>query len=200
MTDRRITQLPPLGVRWPRHQSARAQRFGSWLFRKLGWQLQGQLPDLPKLVVAVAPHTSNWDFVVAMAASLALGVKISFLGKHSIFVWPLQNFLLRFGGIPVERSHTHGIVGQLVQQFACQDQLVLGIAPEGTRKKVGQWKSGFWQIAKQANVPIQLIGLDFASKQLVFGPLLQPGDSFADDYPQMRAFFQQMHPKYPQNF
>ncbi len=192
-----IPELPPA---LPRHHSARAQRLGCWVLQRLGWQVRGALPDVPKLVAAVAPHTSNWDFIVAFAASLALGLKISFLGKHSIFVWPIRNFLLRFGGIPVERSQRHGIVPQLVATFAREPKLLLGIAPEGTRKKVTQWKSGFWQIAKQSGVPIQLIGLDFASKSIVFGPLLQPGDSFDEDYPLMRAFFEQMQPRIPENF
>ncbi len=192
--------MPELPPALPRHHSARAQRLGCWVLQRLGWQVRGALPDVPKLVAAVAPHTSNWDFIVAFAASLALGLKISFLGKHSIFVWPIRNFLLRFGGIPVERSQRHGIVPQLVATFAREPKLLLGIAPEGTRKKVTQWKSGFWQIAKQSGVPIQLIGLDFASKSIVFGPLLQPGDSFDEDYPLMRAFFEQMQPRIPENF
>ena len=192
--------MPELPPALPRHHSARAQRLGCWVLQRLGWQVRGALPDEPKLVAAVAPHTSNWDFIVAFAASLALGLKISFLGKHSIFVWPIRNFLLRFGGIPVERSQRHGIVPQLVATFAREPKLLLGIAPEGTRKKVTQWKSGFWQIAKQSGVPIQLIGLDFASKSIVFGPLLQPGDSFDEDYPLMRAFFEQMQPRIPENF
>lgn len=192
--------MPELPPALPRHHSARAQRLSCWVLQRLGWQVRGALPDVPKLVAAVAPHTSNWDFIVAFAASLALGLKISFLGKHSIFVWPIRNFLLRFGGIPVERSQRHGIVPQLVATFAREPKLLLGIAPEGTRKKVTQWKSGFWQIAKQSGVPIQLIGLDFASKSIVFGPLLQPGDSFDEDYPLMRAFFEQMQPRIPENF
>ena len=192
--------LPDLPPSLPRHGSARAQTLGCWVLQRLGWQLKGQLPNVPKLVAAVAPHTSNWDFIVAFAASLALGLKISFLGKHSIFVWPVRNFLLRFGGIPVERSQRHGVVPQLVATFARESTLLLGIAPEGTRKKVTQWKSGFWQIAKQSGVPIQLIGLDFASKSIVFGPLLQPGDSFEADYPAMHAFFAQMQPRIPENF
>lgn len=192
--------LPALGPSVPRLHSARAQRFGLWLLRRLGWQVSGQLPDLPKMVVAVAPHTSNWDFIVALAASFALGIKISFLGKHSIFVWPLRSFLLRFGGIPVQRSHAHGVVGQLVESFSREPQLILGIAPEGTRKKVTLWKSGFWQIARQAGVPILLVGLDFASKTVVFGPVLQPGDDFAADLAQMKAFFGTMQARYPANF
>lgn len=192
--------IPELPAALPRHGSNRAQRLGCWVLLRLGWQIRGELPAVPKLVAAVAPHTSNWDFIVAFAASLALGLKISFLGKHSIFVWPIRNFLLRFGGIPVERSQRHGIVPQLVATFAREPKLLLGIAPEGTRKKVTQWKSGFWQIAKQAGVPIQLIGLDFASKAIVFGPFMQPAESFEADYPVMRDFFAQMQPRNPENF
>jgi len=189
---------PELPVAAPRHRSVGAQKFGRWLLEKLGWQIEGNLPALPKLVVAVAPHTSNWDFVIAMAASLALGVKISFLGKHSIFIWPWRNWLLRWGGIPVRRSERHGVVDQIAKQFAAQQQLILGVSPEGTRKKVSQWRSGFWNIARTAGVPIQLLGLDYAQKKLVFGPLLQPGDSFDQDCQQMRLFFQQMTAKKPE--
>ncbi len=189
---------PQLPATAPRHQSDRAQRFGRWLLTKLGWSIKGELPAVPKFVVAVAPHTSNWDFVVAMAASLALGVKISFLGKHSIFVWPLRSWLLRWGGIPVRRDSAHGVVTQIVAEFQQQPQLILGVAPEGTRRKVSQYRSGFWQIAKQAQVPIQLLGLDFASKQLVFGPVMLPGESFEQDCAQMRLFFQQMQAKNPE--
>ena len=192
--------LPDLPPSIPRHGSAMAQRAGLLLLRCVGWRVSGTLPDCPKLVAAVAPHTSNWDFVIAFSASLALGVKISFLGKHSIFVWPFANLLRRFGGIPVQRQQRHGVVTQLVSVFSEQQQLLLGIAPEGTRQKVSQWRTGFWQIAKQAEVPIQLIGLDYASKTIVFGPLLQPGASFDADYPLMRTFFQQMQAKHRHNF
>ncbi len=189
---------PELPVTAPRHHSVKAQRFGRWLLTKLGWSIQGELPAEPKFVVAVAPHTSNWDFVVAMAASLALGVKISFLGKHSIFVWPLRNWLLRWGGIPVRRDSAHGVVGLIVAEFQKRPQLILGVAPEGTRRRVSQYRSGFWQIAKQAGVPIQLLGLNFATQQLVFGPVLIPGESFEQDCARMRLFFQQMQAKNPE--
>ena len=137
--------------------------------------------------------------VVAMAASLALGVKISFLGKHSIFVWPVKRLLISLGGIAVDRSHRHGVVGQVVAEFEQSDSLLLGLSPEGSRKKVQQWRSGFWFIAKQANVPVCLVGLDYKNKQLVFGPCFITGENFADDLQQMRAFFQQMTAKYPEN-
>lgn len=190
---------PELPEQIPRHQLPRWQKVARWLLKTLGWQVRGQLPNVKKLVVAVAPHTSNWDFVLTMAASLAMGVQISFLGKHSIFVWPLKKWLLAFGGIPVERSQHHGLVGQMVAEFAKRDQLIFGVSPEGTRKKVERWKSGFWHIARDAQVPIQLVGIDFASKHIVFGPTLTAGVDFDSDLALMRVFFQQMTAKYPEN-
>jgi len=200
MGKQALPQLPTPGPAIARLGSPTAQRLGRFVLKQLGWQVQGELPDLPKMVAAVAPHTSNWDFVIALAASFALDIKISFLGKHSIFIWPLRRFLLRFGGIPVERSSRHGVVTQLVTAFSQQPQLILGLAPEGTRKKVMEWKSGFWQIARQAQVPIVLVGLDYANKTLVFGPALAPSEDFAADLAQMKAFFLQMQPRHPADF
>jgi len=191
---------PELAPLLPRHDLPFWQRQARRLLATLGWQLHGQLPNQARMVIAVAPHTSNWDFVITMAMALALGVKISFLGKHSIFIGPFGALLRRFGGIAVQRHSAHGVVGQLVERFQQQQPLVLGIAPEGTRQKVSQFKSGFWQIAKGAGVPILLLGIDFKTKQVVVGDLLMPSDDFQADCAQMRLFFQQMTPRFPENF
>lgn len=192
--------LPAIPASLPRRHSNLGQKLGLWLLRLLGgWSIQGEVPAHKKMVIAVAPHTSNQDFFVGIAAALALDLNIRFLGKHSIFVWPVKGLLTALGGIPVDRSHAYGVVGQVVAEFGQSDALLLGLSPEGSRKKVAQWRSGFWHIAKQADVPICLVGLDYQSKQFVFGPCLTPGENFADDLQQMRAFFQQMTAKYPEN-
>ncbi|KOO57455.1 acyltransferase [Rheinheimera sp. KL1] len=192
--------LPAIPASLPRRHSNLGQKLGLWLLKLLGgWNIQGEVPAHKKMVIAVAPHTSNQDFFVGIAAALALDLKIRFLGKHSIFVWPVKGLLTALGGIPVDRSHTRGVVGQVVAEFEQSDALLLGLSPEGSRKKVAQWRSGFWHIAKQADVPICLVGLDYQSKQFVFGPCLTPGENFADDLQQMRTFFQQMTAKYPEN-
>ena len=192
--------LPAIPASLPRRHSNLGQKFGLGLLKLLGgWSIQGEVPAHQKMVIAVAPHTSNQDFFVGIAAALALDLNIRFLGKHSIFVWPVKGLLTALGGIPVDRSHAHGVVGQVVAEFGQSDALLLGLSPEGSRKKVAQWRSGFWHIAKQADVPICLVGLDYQSKQFVFGPCLTPGENFADDLQQMRAFFQQMTAKYPEN-
>lgn len=192
--------LPAIPASLPRRHSNLGQKLGLWLLKLLGgWSIQGDVPAHKKMVIAVAPHTSNQDFFVGIAAALALDLNIRFLGKHSIFVWPVKGLLTTLGGIPVDRSHAHGVVGQVVAEFGQSDALLLGLSPEGSRKKVAQWRSGFWHIAKQADVPICLVGLDYQSKQFVFGPCLTPGENFADDLQQMRTFFQQMTAKYPEN-
>lgn len=192
--------LPAIPASLPRRHSNLGQKLGLGLLKLLGgWSIQGVVPAHQKMVIAVAPHTSNQDFFVGIAAALALDLKIRFLGKHSIFVWPVKGLLTALGGIPVDRSHAHGVVGQVVAEFEQSDALLLGLSPEGSRKKVAQWRSGFWHIAKQADVPICLVGLDYQSKQFVFGPCLTPGENFADDLQQMRAFFQQTTAKYPEN-
>lgn len=195
-----MSALPVIPANLPRRYSSLGQKVGLWLLKLLGgWRIKGELPAYTKMVIAVAPHTSNQDFFIGIAAALALDLRIRFLGKHSIFVWPVKRLLLSLGGIPVDRSHPHGVVGQVVAEFAKSDSLLLGLSPEGSRKKVEQWRSGFWFIAKQADVPICLIGLDYSQKQLVFGPCFTAGENFADDLQQMRTFFQQMTAKYPEN-
>lgn len=195
-----MSALPAIPASLPRRHSNLGQKLGLWLLKlQGGWSIQGELPAHKKMVIAVAPHTSNQDFFVGIAAALALDLKIRFLGKHSIFVWPVKRLLLSLGGIPVDRSHPQGVVAQVVAEFEHSDSLLLGLSPEGSRKKVQQWRSGFWFIAKQANVPVCLVGLDYKNKQLVFGPCFTTGENFADDLQQMRIFFQQMTAKYPEN-
>lgn len=195
-----MSALPVVPAELPRRFSSTGQKLGLRLLKLLGgWRLEGQIPAHKKMVIAVAPHTSNQDFFVGIAAALALDLNIRFLGKHSIFVWPVKRLLHSLGGIPVDRRHPHGVVGQVVAEFARNETLLLGLSPEGSRSKVEHWRSGFWHIAKQANVPVCLIGLDYKHKQLVFGPCFTVGENFADDLQLTRTFFQQMTAKYPEN-
>lgn len=117
-----------------------------------------------KFILAVAPHTSNWDFVVGISVMFALDIKINFLGKHSIFIGPFKYLLNNIGGIPVYRDKNYGVVEQLVNRCQQSEHFVLGIAPEGTRSKTSQWKSGFLHIAHQANIPVVPVSLDFGKR------------------------------------
>ncbi|WP_105189397.1 1-acyl-sn-glycerol-3-phosphate acyltransferase [Pseudoalteromonas sp. T1lg48] len=177
-------------------------RFGRWLGTKVlnwfGWQVVGAFPEQGKFVAAVAPHTSNWDFVIAIAVKMHLQVRIRFLGKHSIFVWPLAPLLRKWGGIPVDRRSSHGVVAQVKTLFDNSDALILGLAPEGTRKYTPRWKSGFLHIAKAAKVPVVPMALDYSKKQFVIMAPLQVGEDIDATLTRIQALFPAEMAKYPE--
>jgi 1-acyl-sn-glycerol-3-phosphate acyltransferase len=160
------------------------------ILRLLGWRMEGPAPEVSKCVVVVAPHTSNWDFPVAMLYAFAFGLNVSFLGKAELFRWPVVGPLFyRLGGIPVERSKAHDVVQSTVRAFDERECLILGIAPEGTRKKVATWKTGFYRIAIGANVPVALAFLDYGRKAGGFGPMLYPTGDIDEDMKVIAAFY-----------
>lgn len=132
----------------------------------MGWRVTGRIPDVPKLVIIAAPHTSNWDFVVGLAAKLALRLRVTFLGKDTLFRFPLGVLMRRWGGIPVDRSSSHDVVDAIVQEFARREQMVLAVAPEGTRKPVARWRTGFYHIAHGARVPIVPVAFNFEAQEI----------------------------------
>ena len=144
------------------------RRFASQSMVRFGWEINGELPQQPKFILAVAPHTSNWDFFVGIAVMFSLNLKVSFLAKGSIFRWPIRSLLTAIGGIGVDRHHSHGVVGQIVEEFKANEKFILGIAPEGTRSKTAEWRTGFLHIAQQAHVPIVPVSLDFQKKEIRF--------------------------------
>lgn len=190
----RVPALPP---NVPRRKKPFLRRVGRLGMRLLGWRVEGEFPDLPKFVIIVAPHTSNWDFITALFCDLALDLAAGFLAKHTIFVGPFGRWLKSLGGIPVVRSASHNVVSQVAAEFARRDQMVLAIAPEGTRRKVETWKSGYWHIARAAGVPIVPVGLDFAKRAAVIGPLHYPTESIEDDEAVFRKYFAGITPKRP---
>ncbi len=145
---------------------------GRFLFRMMGWRIEGEFPNRSQLIVAVAPHTSNRDFFLAMAIVSGLGLHASYFAKQSLFKFPLGPLMLAMGGIPVDRNSSQGLVGQMVEHFEKTEKLVLGITPEGTRGKVGEWKRGFALIAQAANVPILPAILDVKSKVVRFEKMI----------------------------
>jgi len=196
MQDRLNTPEMPTYV--PRLGNKLTRAIGRSFMGLLGWKFEGQFPKQKKFVMAVAPHTSNWDFTIGMAAILALNLKLSFLAKHSIFVPPFAGIIKKLGGIPVVRSQAHGVVEQLVARYQQSDAMILGIAPEGTRSKVTHWKSGFLQIANQAQVPVQLLYFDFKNKVVGFGPLLEVTDDLELEMAKVRAFYATIQAKNPE--
>ena len=137
----------------------------------------------------VAPHSSWWDGVWGLLLKVALGVDIAFMGKRELFRGPLGWLLRRLGGIPIERSATHGVVEQMVDRFQASPRLWLGIAPEGTRRTVVKWRSGFWHIARAAGVPILPVYFDYPSKTIGIGALFRPGGDMDADLAALKAFY-----------
>ncbi|MGB3726606.1 MAG: 1-acyl-sn-glycerol-3-phosphate acyltransferase [Glaciecola sp.] len=170
---------------------------GSTLMRISGWELEGELPQHPKMVLAVGPHTSNWDFFLGIAVLFRLRISIKFLGKHTIFVPVVKQLLEALGGIPVDRKAGNGVVQQVVARFNSKPKMILALAPEGTRSPVYPWKTGFLSIAHQAHAPVVLIGFDFARKRVIFGPTIVTTDNHQADMRLVYEFFQRVPAKYP---
>lgn len=184
----------------PRWGNACTQALGRAVLRAFGWRLEVRLPDVPKLVVIAAPHTSNWDFVFALAAILALRVRVHWFGKHTLFRWPFRRILTALGGIAIDRSAAIGVVRQTTQQFAAHERLLIGLAPEGTRSLAPHWKSGFYQIALAAGVPIVPAYLDYRTRTIGLGPTLHPSGDYAADLETLQSFYRGVTARHPQNF
>lgn len=166
--------------------------------RLSGWRFEGAFPDLRQFVIAVAPHTSNWDFLHGAAAMFALDLKVNFIGKHTIFVWPFSAFLRWMGGIPVDRASAHGVVGEVVDAFRNFPDQVLAIAPEGTRRKVDRYKTGFLHIARGAGVPVVLVGLDYEARCVRIGPVIEVGEDIEAERARVEAHFAKVPARHPQ--
>lgn len=170
------------------------------MFKLFGWHLVGKPPELNKYVVIIGPHTSNWDFVVFLLVKLAFKLKIVFIGKHAIFIWPFSVFLSKIGGIPVERTRAHNVVDTIVTEFSERDKMVFALSPEGTRSYLDHWKSGFYYIAKKANVPVQCAFLDTRSKEVGWGSLFYLTDNRDVDLKKIASFYSAKKGFKPENF
>jgi len=181
--------LPRLGASIPRRGSALLRAAGRLVLRAMRFRVEGEVPDLPKFVIAIAPHTSNWDFVVGAAAMFALDLRLSFIAKHTLFRGPFAPLLRWMGGIPVNRSSPHGVVDDSIAGFSRAPCRILVIAPEGTRKRVGRFKSGFVHIARGAGVPVMLASLDFGARCIRLGPTFFPAEDVEAEVRRVEAFF-----------
>lgn len=162
-----------------------------------GWRVVLPVPQAPKYVLLAAPHTSNWDFVVMMAAGMALGVWPHWVGKHTLFAAPFGWIARALRGIPIDRRMAANTVEQLVAQFAARDRLVLALPPEGTRSRASHWKSGFYHVALGAGVPVALGFVDFGKKEAAIGPLLYPSGDLRADMDRIRAFYAGKRGRHP---
>lgn len=182
--------VPPLPASAPR---VPPNRFTRWLGRTVlrlgGWRLVGEFPDLPKMVIIAAPHSSNWDGIWGFAAKLALGLEIRVLGKAQLFRWPLGPLMRRLGVIPIDRSAPQGTVGQAAALIRGSDRIWYTLAPEGTRRRVERWKTGFWKIAHEAGVPILPAYFHYPERVIGLGPLFRTGDDMEADLAALREWY-----------
>ena len=195
--SRPIPELPPA---IPRRHSPLWRGIGRAIMRVTGWGFEGNFPDLPRLVIAVAPHTSNWDFPLCMLAMFATGLRLTWLAKHSIFFWPVRGLLRWAGGMPVDRGAPHGVVTTAIRMLTEQEKCCIGISPEGTRKHTDTWKTGFHRIAMGAGVPIFPIWLDYPNKIFGLGELYHPTGDITTDVAALSRVFRRDMALYPDRY
>lgn len=161
----------------PRRHNAFLKKIADFLFWASGWELQGTIANTPQLVVAVAPHRTAWEVVLGLMTICSLSLAPNWMGKHTIFRWPIGYLARWFGGIPIDRTKAHGVVSATIEQFEQNEQLFVVIMPEGTRAKAGvpvkEWKKGYYFIAYKAGVPVMPTYLDHANKQIIFGEAIE---------------------------
>ena len=184
-----MSRVPPLPPSLPRRGNAFSRTLGHLGLVLFGWRIEGQFPDHAKLVVIVAPHTSNWDFPIGISAVFALGLRVRFLGKDALFRGSLGWLMRWFGGMPVIRESPQGAVGQAVAMIESQPAVFLAITPAGTRSSAVAWRSGFYHIAHAARVPILPIAFDGEHRLIrLFAPFETSGDYDAD-IPRLLALY-----------
>ncbi len=165
-----------------------------------GWKLVSPRPSVPKYVLIAAPHTTNWDLVYMQAVGYASGMDVSWMGKHTLFKPPFGPIMRALGGVPVVRHERRNMVDQMADEFAKRESFVLAIPPEGTRKRAEYWRSGFYHIARTANVPVVPGYLDDPNKAAGFGPPMYPTGNIRADMDILRAFYAPFVGKYPDKF
>lgn len=177
----------------PNMPQVKPNRFTRWLGRTVlrlgGWRVVGPIPDLSKAVLIVAPHSSNWDGFWGMAVKIALGLEVRVLGKTQLFWWPLGPLLRRLGAIPVDRSSPQGTIEQAIAIIRDFDRIWFTLTPEGTRKRVDKWKTGFWKIARNADVPIVMAYFNYPDKTVGIHHVFHTTDNLQQDMAYIREWY-----------
>lgn len=195
-----ITIIPQLGEEVPQRGGPIARSFARFMMRLFGWRVEGVLPNSRKLMVIGAPHSSNWDWILTIATAYALGVRISWMAKHTLFRKPFGGVMRWLGGVPIDRRASQGTVSQAVEGFQKCDELILCITPEGTRRKVREWRQGFYHIAYGADIPVVAAAFDYGRKRVHFGPVFKPSGNLEEDLPIIKAYYDGVKPKNPENW
>ena len=156
----------------PRQGGASSRALGGAVLKLLGWKIVGRAPNIKKLLIIIAPHTSNWDYIIAMAAKFYLGLRVRYLMKSEIYIWPFRSLLKWSGGIPVYRFEKTDILDQTIDHLKSEENVWLGMSPEGTRSKIDKWKTGFLRIAHGADIPILVVSINAPDKTIIIDKLV----------------------------
>ncbi len=168
------------------------------ILKLIGWQVFYSLPPQDKYVLVGAPHTSNWDFPLGLLAMWACGLRVYWVGKHTLFKWPLGPIMRALGGIPVDRQGSIGFTKKVIEAFASREQFVMAISPEGTRSLTKDWKAGFYHIAMTAKVPIALGYIDYPRKQIGIERMFEPSGDIETDFKMLQEYYQDKTGKRPE--
>ena len=191
-----VPEPPPRVVRGG---NAFSRWFGRGMLRLLGWRVIGGLPDREKLLVIAAPHTSNWDWVIALLALWAMGLRMNYLIKDTACWWPAGVFVRATGGMPVNRAEPAGIADSVAQRLLAADRISMVITPEGTRSRVDKWKTGFLRIAQIAQMPVVQVSWDYPTRTVQLGPEATLTGDTEVDIAAIRAHFRQFSGRNPEN-
>ena len=173
-------------------------KISSFILIFFGWSVEKELPPDNKYIIIGAFHTSNWDFPLTLLCLSAMGLKFNWVGKDSMFKWPLSIFFKSIGGIPVDRSNHTGFIKKIANLYNNTDKLVIALAPEGTRSKTEHWKSGFYYIALEAKIHIALGYIDYPNKKLGIGKFFVPTNDLEKDLLIIKEFYKNIKGKYPE--
>jgi len=185
--------IPKPGNALPKRNNPWLAAMARFAFARFGWRVEGEVPNLPRFVAVAAPHTAAWDFFLGMMLIFGLDLHVSWMGKHTLFRWPIGGIMRWLGGLAIDRTGRHKVVDQIIETFATHPQLIMGLMPEGSRKRAGipvkEWKTGFYYIALGAQVPILPIYLDNQHKRVHFGLPLTPSGKIDADLAHLQQFY-----------
>lgn len=183
-----------------RRHSRLLQLFGRTGLRMAGWRVTGRIPEVPRFVAVVAPHTSNWDFVIGVLVMFALDLRILWLGKDTLFSTPLGPLLRRIGGRPVKRDTPEGVVADVAQTLRAEPRFVFALAPEGTRKRVPQWRTGFYRVAEATGAPILPVWMDYSRREVGLGELVTPTGDLEADIARLQRLYRAEMGRFPEKY
>lgn len=179
-----------IGPNTPRMGNALTRWIGDMMLKSIGWTVTGALPNKKQAIIIGGPHSSNWDLYLAMGSMLSVGLKFSWMMKKEAFFWPLGGLWRRLGGIPIDRKAKLDVVAQMKSFFDTNDSVWLGITPEGTRAKVERYKTGYLRIAKAANVPLFIVGVDGTSKTVILDRIWVPNEDIDSENAAIKSYIE----------